>query len=112
MNSKKVISAVLLVSDGPVEHEYFEKLLTINNSELINLIHEINYITTDSSNNRIFRTKGTILHNRYFNIGSEFYLYDKIDFLSNINLNDIQRHLSYSWKYTGNKDSESCSRRH
>ncbi|MDA9592223.1 hypothetical protein N9R77_00540, partial [Candidatus Actinomarina sp.] len=38
MNSKKVISAVLLVSDGPVEHEYFEKLLTINNSELINLI--------------------------------------------------------------------------
>ena len=27
MNSKKVISAVLLVSDGPVEHEYFEKLL-------------------------------------------------------------------------------------
>lgn len=42
MNSKKVISAVLLVSDGPVEHEYFEKLLTINNSELINLIDEIN----------------------------------------------------------------------
>jgi len=41
MNSKKVISAVLLVSDGPVEHEYFEKLLTINNSELINLIDEI-----------------------------------------------------------------------
>ena len=30
MNNKKVISAILLVSDGPVEHEYFQNLLEIN----------------------------------------------------------------------------------
>ena len=34
MNNKKVISAVLLVSDGPVEHEYFQNLLELNKEEL------------------------------------------------------------------------------
>ena len=35
MNNKKVISAVLLVSDGPIEHSYFEELLKIENTVLI-----------------------------------------------------------------------------
>ena len=42
MNNKKIISAVLLVSDGPVEHEYFQKLLEINQQELISVFSEIN----------------------------------------------------------------------
>ena len=35
MNNKKVISAVLLVSDGPIEHSYFEELLKIENTVLL-----------------------------------------------------------------------------
>ena len=42
MNNKKVISAVLLVSDGPVEHEYFQNLLELNKEELIQLLDELN----------------------------------------------------------------------
>ena len=42
MNNKKIISAVLLVSDGPVEHEYFQNLLEINQQELISVFSEIN----------------------------------------------------------------------
>ena len=42
MNNKKVISAILLVSDGPVEHEYFQNLLEINQEELISVFSEIN----------------------------------------------------------------------
>ena len=42
MNNKKVISAILLVSDGPVEHEYFQNLLEINQEELISVFNEIN----------------------------------------------------------------------
>ena len=40
MNNKKVISAILLVSDGPVEHEYFQNLLEINQEELIDLMQK------------------------------------------------------------------------
>ena len=49
MNNKKVISAILLVSDGPVEHEYFQNLLEINQEELISVFSEINndLITTE-----------------------------------------------------------------
>ena len=42
MNNKKVISAVLLVSDGPLEHEYFLNLLEINLENLISIFNEIN----------------------------------------------------------------------
>ena len=42
MNNKKIISATLLVSDGPVENEYFHELLQIQQKDLINLFEEIN----------------------------------------------------------------------
>ena len=42
MNNKKIISATLLVSDGPVENEYFYELLQIQQKDLINLFEEIN----------------------------------------------------------------------
>ncbi len=42
MNNKKIISATLLVSDGPVENEYFYELLQIQHKDLINLFEEIN----------------------------------------------------------------------
>ena len=42
MNNKKIISATLLVSDGPVENEYFYELLQIEQKDLINLFEEIN----------------------------------------------------------------------
>ena len=42
MNNKKVISAVLLVSDGPIEHSYFEELLKIENTVLISILEQIN----------------------------------------------------------------------
>ena len=35
MNNKKIISATLLVSDGPVENEYFYELLQIQQKDLI-----------------------------------------------------------------------------
>ena len=47
MNNKKVISAVLLVSDGPIEHSYFEELLKIENTVLISIFEQIN---TDLTN--------------------------------------------------------------
>ena len=40
--NKKIITATLLISDGPVEHSYFTELLQISNSELLNLFNEIN----------------------------------------------------------------------
>ena len=40
MNNKKIISATLLVSDGPVENEYFYELLQIQQKDLINLFEE------------------------------------------------------------------------
>ena len=42
MNNKKVISAVLLVSDGPVEHEYFANLLEVKQDQIISLFDEVN----------------------------------------------------------------------
>ena len=42
MNNKKIISATLLVSDGPVENDYFYELLQIQQKELIYLFEEIN----------------------------------------------------------------------
>ena len=42
MNNKKIISATLLVSDGPVENEYFYELLQIQQKDLINLFEDIN----------------------------------------------------------------------
>ena len=38
MNNKKIISATLLVSDGPVENEYFYELLQIEQKDLINIL--------------------------------------------------------------------------
>ncbi|MFL2647998.1 MAG: SMC-Scp complex subunit ScpB [Candidatus Actinomarinales bacterium] len=40
--NKKIITATLLISDGPVEHAYFIDLLNISPENLINLLSEIN----------------------------------------------------------------------
>jgi len=40
--NKKIITATLLISDGPVEHNYFIDLLSISTEDLINLLNEIN----------------------------------------------------------------------
>ena len=40
--NKKIITATLLISDGPVEHSYFIELLGISNEDLIKLLKEIN----------------------------------------------------------------------
>ena len=48
MNNKKIISAILLVNDGPVGHIYFENLLQVNNKELIKIIAEINQDFTNA----------------------------------------------------------------
>jgi len=40
--NKKIITATLLISDGPVEHSYFIELLGISNEDLIKLLNEIN----------------------------------------------------------------------
>ena len=40
--NKKIITATLLISDGPVEHSYFSELLDITNDELISILKEIN----------------------------------------------------------------------
>ena len=40
--NKKIITATLLISDGPVEHSYFIDLLSITIDELINILNEIN----------------------------------------------------------------------
>ena len=40
--NKKIITATLLISDGPVEHYYFTELLGISNKDLLNLLQEIN----------------------------------------------------------------------
>ncbi len=40
--NKKIITATLLISDGPVEHTYFSELLGISNKDLLELIQEIN----------------------------------------------------------------------
>ena len=40
--NKKIITATLLISDGPVEHNYFIELLDIPHNDLVELLHEIN----------------------------------------------------------------------
>ena len=40
--NKKIITATLLISDGPVEHNYFTELLGISNNDLLKLLQEIN----------------------------------------------------------------------
>ena len=42
MNNKKIITATLLVSDGPVQNSYFIELLEIDENTLLRLIDEIN----------------------------------------------------------------------
>ena len=42
MNYKKVITAILLVSDGSVNHKYFIENFSISNENLINIFDEIN----------------------------------------------------------------------
>jgi len=40
--NKKIITATLLISDGPVEHNYFIELLDISHNDLVELLQEIN----------------------------------------------------------------------
>jgi len=40
--NKKIVTATLLISDGPVEHNYFIELLNISNKDLLELLQEIN----------------------------------------------------------------------
>ena len=42
MNYKKVITAILLVSDGSVNHKYFLENFNISNEDLVNIFDEIN----------------------------------------------------------------------
>ena len=42
MNYKKIITSILLVSDGPVEHAYFCDNFEISEKELLELLAEIN----------------------------------------------------------------------
>ena len=41
--NKKIITATLLISDGPVEHSYFSELLDITNDELMNILKAVCY---------------------------------------------------------------------
>ena len=41
MNYKKVITAILLVSDGSVNHKYFLENFNISNEDLVNIFDEI-----------------------------------------------------------------------
>jgi segregation and condensation protein B len=42
MNYKEIITAILLVSDGPVDHIYFEENFNISKTKLFNIYSEIN----------------------------------------------------------------------
>ena len=42
MNYKKIITSILLVSDGPVQHEYFCNNFEITEYDLLELFIEIN----------------------------------------------------------------------
>ena len=48
MNYKKIITSILLVSDGPVEHAYFCDNFEISEKELIKLFNEINNSLNDN----------------------------------------------------------------
>ena len=56
MNYKKIITAILLVSDGPVDHIYFVDNFNISKTELINFYNEINL---DLKNNDFLMVKGS-----------------------------------------------------
>tara|TARA_B100001109_G_scaffold180781_1_gene148184 strand:- start:27 stop:551 length:525 start_codon:yes stop_codon:yes gene_type:complete len=47
MNYKKVITAILLVSDGSVKHTYFLENFNISNKDLLNIFEEINTVLKD-----------------------------------------------------------------
>jgi hypothetical protein len=42
MNYKKVITAILLVSDGSINHSYFQENFSISKDELIKMFDDIN----------------------------------------------------------------------
>ena len=42
MNYKKVITAILLISDGSVNHKYFLENFNISNEDLVNIFDDIN----------------------------------------------------------------------
>ena len=48
MNYKKIITSILLVSDGPVEHAYFCDNFEISEKDLIKLFNEINNSLNDN----------------------------------------------------------------
>tara|TARA_X000000368_G_scaffold367120_1_gene314265 strand:- start:3836 stop:4357 length:522 start_codon:yes stop_codon:yes gene_type:complete len=45
--NKRIITATLLISDGPVDHSYFSELLGITIEDLVNLLKEINSEISD-----------------------------------------------------------------
>ena len=69
MNYKKIITSILLVSDGPVEHTYFCDNFGIEEKDLIQLFVEIN--DSLNSNNFGFKIK-------YNNINSDFLTTDDV----------------------------------
>ena len=69
MNYKKIITSILLVSDGPVEHAYFYDNFEISEKELIKLIIEIN----DSLNENDFGFKI-----KYNDLNSDFLTTDDV----------------------------------
>lgn len=69
MNYKKIITSILLVSDGSVEHTYFCDNFGIEEKDLIQLFAEIN----DSLNNNDFGFKI-----KYNNINSDFLTTDDV----------------------------------
>ena len=69
MNYKKIITSILLVSDGPVEHAYFCDNFEISEKELIKFFNEIN----DSLNNNDFGFKI-----KYNDLNSDFLTTDDV----------------------------------
>ena len=69
MNYKKIITSILLVSDGPVEHAYFCDNFEISEKELIKFFDEIN----DSLNNNEFGFKI-----KYNDLNSDFLTTDDV----------------------------------
>ena len=69
MNYKKIITSILLVSDGPVEHAYFCDNFEMSEKELIKFFNEIN----DSLNNNDFGFKI-----KYNDLNSDFLTTDDV----------------------------------
>ena len=49
MNYKKVITAILLVSDGSVNHSYFQENFSIEKDDLIKIFEDINTELSDNN---------------------------------------------------------------